>query len=992
MALVAPCRRLVCATRGSNDGRLFGGAFMTLRVLSFIASLSLSAISASAQQATAPAPPLQEPILRIEPGMHTAPIARIGVDKACTLLATASTDKTVRLWRLPHGRLLNTLRPPIGQDTEGQVSAVAVAPDGDWVAVGAIYPSQGASFIYIFQSATGVALTRLGPLNDAGVLTLTTSLDGRHLAAAMVDGGSYNLRVWELATGGSSTWRLVMEDKDPTAQAALAATFDRAGVLYTVGSDGKLRRYAPGGRGKPTSVGLRAGKRPYSLALDPSARSIAVGYEDSAAVDVYDARTLVWRFSADIRRVNRGNLAAVAWSADGKRLYAGGTYPVDKRSSIIVWDKAGKGSFREIVGPRNTIAQLLPCGDGVVMGAQDPAFGLLASDGSRRLWQESAQADLRTQRTEDFSVSADGRRVQFGLEEKGKDSVLFDLSAEHLKVVSKRASDLAVADTSSLPITDWQHNYAPKLRGGPIELDQYEKSRSLAISLDKQRFVLGTEWQLRAYESDGKPLWRKLLLRTAWGVNIARDGKLVVAAYSDGTIRWHRLDDGEELLTLFVHAQDRRWVAWTPKGYYMASPGAEALIGWHVNRGWQEAAQFFPADRFREQFNRPDIVKLVLETLDEGRAIEEANKRANVKPAVEDVRSIAPPAVVIQKPGDNATFRTPEVTLEYDVFSPTGQKITKVDYLINNAALGARFAVPIDSGKFTFSGRVTIPLPPEDVTITVVAYEGPKASEPASIRLRWDGAKPGKIVLPRLRALFVGVNEYTSPKVGRLRFAAKDATDLAAFFKTQEGKSYGKVEAKALPDAKRIDVINGLEWLEKESAEGDVNLLFLAGHGATVEQHFYYMAADSDPEAMRATAISKDEILRTIRNRKGAMVVMLDACHSGASVEAATGASRVDMNRLANELGDQSLGVLLYASARGRQFSFEHADWQNGAFTRAMLDGLAGAADRDKIGYIDTEELSVYVRRRVLVMTKDRQEPVRVKADAAPEMKIVLLK
>jgi hypothetical protein len=57
-----------------------------------------------------------------------------------------------------------------------------------------------------------------------------------------------------------------------------------------------------------------------------------------------------------------------------------------------------------------------------------------------------------------------------------------------------------------------------------------------------------------------------------------------------------------------------------------------------------------------------------------------------------------------------------------------------------------------------------------------------------------------------------------------------------------------------------------------------------------------------------------------------------------------------------------------------------------------MLDGLAGGADRDKVGYVDTEELSVYVRRRVLIMTKNRQEPVRVKPDAAPEMKIVLLK
>ena len=98
------------------------------------------------------------------------------------------------------------------------------------------------------------------------------------------------------------------------------------------------------------------------------------------------------------------------------------------------------------------------------------------------------------------------------------------------------------------------------------------------------------------------------------------------------------------------------------------------------------------------------------------------------------------------------------------------------------------------------------------------------------------------------------------------------------------------------------------------------------------------------------------------------------------------------MNRLANELGDKSLGVLLYASALGRQFSYERSEWGNGAFTKAIIEGLAGAADRDKRGYVETDELAFYVRRRVMAMTKDRQEPVRVKPDAAPEMRIVLLK
>jgi len=91
------------------------------------------------------------------------------------------------------------------------------------------------------------------------------------------------------------------------------------------------------------------------------------------------------------------------------------------------------------------------------------------------------------------------------------------------------------------------------------------------------------------------------------------------------------------------------------------------------------------------------------------------------------------------------------------------------------------------------------------------------------------------------------------------------------------------------------------------------------------------------------------------------------------------------------ELSDKSLGVLVYASANGRQFSYEHPDWQNGAFTRAMLEGLSGKADHHKRGYVDTEELSSYVRFRVKELTNELQEPVRIKPGPEPEMRIVLL-
>jgi RNA-directed DNA polymerase len=44
----------------------------------------------------------------------------------------------------------------------------------------------------------------------------------------------------------------------------------------------------------------------------------------------------------------------------------------------------------------------------------------------------------------------------------------------------------------------------------------------------------------------------------------------------------------------------------------MASPGGEDLIGWHVNRSWAQAAEFFPASRFRDRLTlHPDKTRLV---------------------------------------------------------------------------------------------------------------------------------------------------------------------------------------------------------------------------------------------------------------------------------------------------------------------------------------------------------------------------------------------
>lgn len=71
-----------------------------------------------------------QPVLRIEAGMHTAVIRRVSADAAGRLALTVSDDKTARLWEIATGRLIRVLRVQIGDGNEGELHSGALSPDG----------------------------------------------------------------------------------------------------------------------------------------------------------------------------------------------------------------------------------------------------------------------------------------------------------------------------------------------------------------------------------------------------------------------------------------------------------------------------------------------------------------------------------------------------------------------------------------------------------------------------------------------------------------------------------------------------------------------------------------------------------------------------------------------------------------------------------------------------------------------------------------------
>ena len=978
------------------------------RLLHLVLAAFAIALATAGEAVTQDQPPTA-PILRIEPGMHTTRITRIGVDAACSRMVTGSEDKTARLWDISDKtggapRLIRTLRPPIGPGNNGKVWAVALAPDASWSAIGWRW-TQGKrelGAVYIVDNTTGSLQHRL-PVGHR-IANLAISPDGALLAATLR--GGLGLRVWDTAD-----WSLVTQDAGYSRRSH-GATFDRQGRLWTVSYDGHLRRYErqPGGEGlrlPPTKVKTLGGQEPYSVSVHPRQDLVAVGHLDTTAVEVIDAATLKRRFAADTHGIDNGNLMAVAWSADGQRLFAGGRYALikggkDLDSPILVWEREGRGSARELPGTSNTIMGLLPCGDAIALGAQDPAFGLVAPDGTRRLWQDTVKPDMRDTLRAHFRIANEAQRVWFSLGNGGKTPVVFDLTKQQLDAPDGREEDLTQASRTGLPVSGWEDTRRPTLDGRPIRLERYEWSRSLAIAPDAQRFVLGTEWRLRAYDRTGNPLWQKAVPGIAWGVNIPKDGRTVVAAYGDGTIRWHRLSDGQELLALFVHAKDKRWVLWTPKGYYTASPNGESLIGWHINQGWEKEAAFFPASLFRGQYYRPDIVRLVLDTLDEDKAIEEANRRAN-QPTATPITKALPPVAKIIRPATGTTFAGPTVRLAYTVTSPIGEKIVDVDIKVDGRPISSatRAAVPVNSRDNKNVIEVEIPVPPRDVTVSLVAWSGSdivrRASEAVAIDLKWTGQAPDTSKLPRLFGLFVGVSDYKADRLD-LNYAHRDAEALAAALEAQKGLAYREVTARVLTNEKatRQAILLGLEWLRSSAKQDDIAVIKLAGHGVTdATQFFHFLPHDAKPELPPSVhGISKGRLSEMISRTAGKVVVFVDACHAGDGLATpGAGLGPADMTALVNELGSAQVGAIMYAASTGRQLSSEGRQYRggHGAFTAALLEGLEGKANKYPPPGIDTGELNPWLNYRVKELTGGQQTPTMVKPTALTDFALALV-
>ena len=984
-----------------------GASLLQTRLLAvLVTAIALSILSLPAARADLP----EGPYLRIEMGMHVAPIRDLAFDPASGVFATTSDDKTVRLWSTGNGDLLETIRVPMDLDAEGTIYTAAYWPDGKYLLMsgitGAAYINSAnepeRNYLYVLPRANGYErILKKAPGGIVRKIALSPAADPKATRIAIAHSQNprgiqvlaANLKtVFREDFGGAANWVEFAPDGRLAAASASGAIY-----LYTADFSRKLVWQTPGGQ-------------PSQVRFSPDGHTLAVGYADRPGFDLLDTGSLTRVGGYAMERAPYATLEALAWDEAGG-LWAGGTLLAEGRPDMIVrhWpDPSQPDRFSDVSVGTDAVTALERGPDGAIFFATaDPAIGKIDPVSLRILFdRRSPKPDYREVSRRRFSTNADGSIVTFAAGDRYRGETLVfngrDLSLGR-SLPGERMSDAR----PPAGLTGWNSQQSPALNGRPLRIQAGEFNRS-ATELADGRFALGGDYAIRLYHRDGRLLAEKPIATAAFGLVASSDGTRLIAAHGDGTIRWYELRQGallEEVAALFVDIASRQWILWSPDGYFThAESGGQNLAGFSLNRGFGQPARWIEFSQLYRERHRQILMKSRVGRLAQaappapggasglGSVIHQApeikitqvcalDDRANdqncwdanqVRRALRRRKSDSAPAAGAEVETFTLPHAAERVALHFTIAAAPAD-IKSIDVFRNGQTTGQTRALrrkPAANARSepdggTMTGRRVLQLHPGANTLYVRGYrhDGVYGKSQTIDLVREPPPEPQR---PTLHLLAVGVDRYTGEGIPRLAFAGADARSIITHVQRAiPQEHYADANITLLQDetGTRQNITAALDRIAADAKPEDSVLVYIAGHGVIDPQTSLYYFVQSDVPAwdrIAETAVSQEDLVAMIGSVPARNVMlMLDTCHSGAFPAEA-----------ASNIGNET-GYYVLAASSSTQEALDGYDGSNGVFAAAVLRGLNGEAPYYE-DVIDAVDLGNYVRNTLPKMAKEK--------------------
>jgi len=509
---------------------------------------------------------------------HTASVWSVSFTSDGKRLASASSDKTVRVWDATTGREMLTLKghTNLGMD-------VAFSPDAKRLASGNFDRT-----VKVWDATSGELTFTLAGHSD-NVACVAFSADGRHLASGSRD---KTVKVWNLSARheGGATGGPFLTLKGHTSPVSSVA-FSPDGKRVAAGSA------VPFGRGLPSEVIMwdaTSGQKLFTLkghsggsiecvAFSPDGNRLATACLDGT-VKVWD--TIGGQETLTLNR-EPSAVRSVVFSPDGKRMASA----VGK--TVKVWDATSGLELLTFRGHSDAVKS-------VAFSADGKRLASAGWDRTVKLWDATSSQDAVTLKGHNFAVST----VAFSKDWKLVASATFEKTVNvwdaatgqetfslkgHNDVVTSVAfrpdgKSLATAsDDKTVKVWDATTGQATLTLKGHIA-----QVKCVTFSPDGKRLAsAGADGYAKIWDTtSGQPTLTMDHVSRIVSIAFSADGRRLASAGYNKTVRVWDVTTGKETLTLKEHTGIPLSVAFSPDGKWLASASVDQTVKvWDATSG-----------------------------------------------------------------------------------------------------------------------------------------------------------------------------------------------------------------------------------------------------------------------------------------------------------------------------------------------------------------------------------------------------------------------